>query len=109
MNRARRIPPAPVVNLHSLRTLFYAPELAAVDTLRVVLDHALDALRVAHPALLAPGRLDGREALTPQIWVAHQILAHAQPLLLALAHYRRTVENGPESDDTTLDDSDLSF
>lgn len=91
------------------RTLCCAPELIATDTLRVVIDQTLIALRVANPELLAPGRFDGRELLCPQLWIAHQILALAQPLQRALEHYRRAIENGPARYDTTLDDHDNPF
>jgi hypothetical protein len=93
-----------------LRTLHVAPELTAVDTLLVVIERTLDALRVANPLLLTPVRFDGHEYLTPQLWIARQVEAHAEPLQRALEHYRRAIENGPaRSFLPPPDDSDLPF
>ena len=92
-----------------LRTLHFSPELSAIEALRVAIDLTLDALRVANPILLTPSRFDGLETLSPQLWIAHQILANAQPMQLALAQYRRAAERTTEQKESAPEDSNLPF
>jgi hypothetical protein len=94
----------------ALHLLFHAPELAALGTLHVVLEHTVDALHVANPGLFVQARFEGAERLSSQLWVAHQIVTAARPLQLALDHYRRIIENDAARRDLVLEyDCDIPF
>jgi hypothetical protein len=64
-----------------------APELALLDAVRGLLDHALALLVARHPEI---ARTDGGlVGLPPQVWVADHLAAAMRDLQRLLLHYRQ--------------------
>lgn len=83
MTRPSR-PKAPIL---TPAILVEAPERAAVEMLRAVLDITVHALLAVHPDLLDEDWPDPQEPPLPQSWIAYLILTHAHTLRRELDRY----------------------
>ena len=70
-----------------------APELAILDALRDLLDHAVALLVVQHPEIAETDR--GLIGLPPQVWVADHLAAAMRDLQRLLLRYREAATGDP--------------